>query len=108
MRSYTGRVHRVYVTRNTEYHVLGDLCIAVRDRRGGVWRPEHPALGRRIKGSIRVLPGDAWELRRGMPRRGSSIYFSGDGPITSEVEHIRIPTPRELTVYHRLGFTGTG
>ena len=29
------RVHQVFVTRNTEYHVRSGLCVGVRDRRTG-------------------------------------------------------------------------
>ena len=39
--SYEGsdrRVHQVFVTRNTEYHVRAELCVAVRDRGLGRWR----------------------------------------------------------------------
>ena len=29
------RIHKVYVTRNTEYHVRRNVCIAVLDRKSG-------------------------------------------------------------------------
>src|SRR6187549_387121 len=38
------RRHRVYMTRNTEYHFRDGVCVAVRDRRTGDWLPGHLAL----------------------------------------------------------------
>ena len=37
------RIHKVYVTRNTEYHVRAGLCVAVRPRKGE-WVTDHHAL----------------------------------------------------------------
>jgi hypothetical protein len=108
LESYTGRVQRVYVTRNTEYHVLGDLCVAVRDLRTGVWKPDHTALQRRIKGSIRVRPGGTWDVTRDMPGVGAVIYFGGQGPMTSQVQQVRLPTSAELEHYEQIGRSGTG
>jgi hypothetical protein len=42
------RRHRVYVTRNTEYHFRDGYCVAVRDRRTGDFLHGHLALRRRI------------------------------------------------------------
>jgi len=49
------RRHRAYVTRNTEYHLRGNTCVAVRDRRTGMWLEQHRALGTRFFGSLRLL-----------------------------------------------------
>ena len=35
------RIHRVFVTRNTEYHVRAGVCVAVRDLRGGLMDGGH-------------------------------------------------------------------
>lgn len=34
----------MFVTRNTEYHLHGDQCVGVRDRRTGLWLLDHVAL----------------------------------------------------------------
>jgi hypothetical protein len=49
------RRHRAYVTRNTEYHLRSNVCVAVRDRRTGLWLEQHRALGTRFFGSLRLL-----------------------------------------------------
>ena len=41
------RRHRVYVTRNTEYHFRDGFCVAVRDRRSGDFLQGHLAVQRR-------------------------------------------------------------
>jgi hypothetical protein len=45
--SYQGsdrRRHRLIVTRNTEYHLKDDLCVAVRDRNTKKWQVGHIAV----------------------------------------------------------------
>jgi hypothetical protein len=37
--------YRVFLTRKSEYHVRGNVCFGVRDRRTGSWRSDHWALG---------------------------------------------------------------
>src|SRR5215469_12904009 len=49
------RRHRVYVTRNTEYHVRDRTCVAVRDRRTGDFMQGHLALERQIEGGLRFF-----------------------------------------------------
>ena len=47
---YTGperRRRKVYLTRNTEYHFLDEVCVAVRHRDSGQWRGRHQVWGRR-------------------------------------------------------------
>jgi hypothetical protein len=53
--SYSGperRRHRVFVTRNSEYHCRDGVCVAVRDRKTGEFLREHTALGRRMSASV--------------------------------------------------------
>lgn len=54
--SYSGpdrRRHRVFVTRNTEYHCRDGICVAVRDRRTGQFATLHVALGRKMSASLK-------------------------------------------------------
>lgn len=44
--------YRVFLTRNSEYHVRGHVCIGVRDRRSGQWLKDHPALARAFSHSV--------------------------------------------------------
>jgi len=57
--SYGGperRRHRVYVTRNTEYHTRDGVCVAVRSLRTGRFEPEHYALGRKVAAGLVIGP----------------------------------------------------
>lgn len=91
------REHVMYITRNTEYHFRGKLCIAVRDRGKGAWLLAHQALERPLSGSIRFRnDGEAYPtLER--PRVGDALFFGARGPdvITSAVASIERP-PRDL------------
>src|ERR1043165_4406610 len=58
MPNYPGperRRHRMYVTRNTEYHFRDNLCVGVRDLHTGQWLPSHLALGRKLTGAVRLM-----------------------------------------------------
>lgn len=88
------RHHRVYVTRNTEYHFRGDLCVAVRDRRTSSWLPGHLAVQRKLSGGLRVHRNGAALPTWKAPELGESLYF-GDGDerelITSALTAVQRP-----------------
>ena len=91
------RRHRVFMTRNTEYHFRDELCVAVRDRRTGEWLPGHLALRRPLFGSIRFFMNGALMPSPGEPKIGEALFF-GDGGrdlITSPLESVERP-PKEL------------
>ena len=92
------RRHRVFVTRNTEYHFRDGVCIAVRDRRTGEFLHGHLALCRTVQGGIRFFPSGAIVPNTGEPRPGESIYFANGERdlITSPLEKVERPS-RELT-----------
>lgn len=101
---YTGperRRHRVYVTRNTEYHVRDLCCVAVRDRRTGEFLHGHLALHRRVEGGLRFFDNGAIAPNPGEPRPGESIYFAGEGRelVTSPLEATGRPSPETVSGY---------
>lgn len=73
------RRHKVYVTRNTEYHFRDGLCVAVRDRRTGGWVRDHVALNRRVSGSLQFFPNGAIRPNIGKPREGEALFFATGG-----------------------------
>jgi hypothetical protein len=100
-KSYRGperRRHRVYVTRNTEYHFRDGFCIAVRDRRTGDFLHGHLALRRRFQGGLKFFSNGGIAPNIGEPRPGESLYFSNDGQdlVTSPLERVERPS-KELT-----------
>jgi hypothetical protein len=91
------RRHRVFVTRNTEYHFRDGFCVAVRDRRTGEFLHGHLALRRRVHGGIKFFANGALAPNPGEPRPGESLYFASDGRdlVTSPLERVERPS-REL------------
>jgi len=94
------RIHKVYVTRNTEYHLRRDECIAVRDRRTGHWLEAHAAVRKNLGGSVYFHTNGICPTAGG-PRVGDSIYFrNGERDlITSRVESIERPEKHIVLQY---------
>ena len=92
------RRHRVYVTKNTEYHFRDGFCVAVRDRRSGDFLRGHLALRRRIHGGLRFYLNGAIVPNPGEPVEGEALYFATDGRdlVTSPLVRVDRPT-KELT-----------
>ncbi len=89
------RVHHVYVTRNTEYHVRRGVCVAVKQRNQREFLGEHGALRMRLDGHVKVgtlLP------MPGVPKIGTRLYFATDESdiLTSPV--IAIVRPQKIVV----------
>jgi hypothetical protein len=81
--SYRGperRRHRVFVTRNTEYHCRDGVCVAVRDRRTRRFAETHPAIGKHISGGLRFNQNGGIEsASMGADLKlGEQVCFSGD------------------------------
>ncbi len=96
------RRHRVYVTKNTEYHFRDGFCIAVRDRRTGDFLHGHLALRRRVHGGLRFFVNGAIVPNAGDPRPGEALYFAapeGRDLVTSPVERVDRPTKDVVMAY---------
>lgn len=95
--SYNGverRIHKVYITRNTEYHVREGICVAVRDRNGGGFHAAHMALALRLEGAVRVYSNGGL-IPRASVEPGDAIYFNYVRP---DGEERQIVTSRLLAV----------
>lgn len=108
LQAATGRERRrrfVYVTKNTEYHVMDKLCVAVRDRSSGGWRREHQALRRRLAGGITVFSNGAILPSLDPLHVGQAMYFvlPGNGEqeqlVTSRLERVARPNRAALAHY---------
>lgn len=100
------RRHRVYVTRNTEYHLRDNVCVAVRDRRSRAFRPAHVALNLKIEGGVKIFANGAMIPNIARPDVGDAIFFnhvSSDGQekqiVTSRIERIDRPSKRDVMLY---------
>jgi hypothetical protein len=103
-RDYAGperRRHRVYVTRNTEYHFRDDLCVAVRDRRTGQFMQGHSALAGRIDAGIKFFDNGSIAPSAGEPRPGECLYFASEGRdlVTSPLEAVERPPRQAVSMY---------
>ena len=87
------RLHRMYVTRNTEYHFRGERCVAVRDRRTGTWLDSYLAIDRRLAGAVRFHGNGVAVPSAEAPKVGEALYFDEDGRelITSLLASIERP-----------------
>ncbi|HEY1692896.1 MAG TPA: hypothetical protein VGG39_12085 [Polyangiaceae bacterium] len=95
------RRHRVYMTRNTEYHFRDGFCVAVRDRRTGDFLQGHLALQRRIHGGLKFFEGGGIAPNAGEPRTGESLYFASEGRdlVTSPLEGVERPAREIVAAY---------
>ncbi len=95
------RIHKVFVTRNTEYHVRRDACVAVRDRRTGKWMRGHMALKSKVSGGLRFTPTGGIRANEGVPSVGESLFFvaSGRDLVTSPVVAVERPVAEIVSSY---------
>ena len=104
VKGYSGRerrVHRMYVTKNTEYHFRGELCVAVRDRKTGRWLDAHLAVNRRLTGGVKFHQNGAAVPSCAPPQPGEALYFGDDGRelITSLLSAVERPEKKLVLSY---------
>lgn len=92
------RVHKVYITKHTEYHVRDGEVIAVRPRGTKLWLEDHNALHMKIQGKI--VPG-AFLPQPGPPRPGERIYMATqeNDVVTSPIVAIVRPPRNTVAAY---------
>jgi hypothetical protein len=91
------RRHKVFITRNSEYHCRDGVCVAVVSKRTGDFVEHHSALG------LRLAAGMQWDAEGvtthpETPQPGDQLCFAMIGPdrspasvITSRVRSIERP-----------------
>ncbi|MET0792412.1 MAG: hypothetical protein ABW061_12905 [Polyangiaceae bacterium] len=98
------RQHRVYVTRNTEYHFRGQTCVAVRDRKTGHFLQSHLAVQRTLSGAVKYQENGTAIPSGAEPRIGEALYFGDDGRelVTSLCASIERPERQLVAGYPSL------
>ena len=90
--SYTGRERRtrqIIITENTEYHLKGCTCVAVRDYHTGQLQKNHQALGKEVVGHVRFDKDGSWQLCVGHHVGvGQRVFFTSQ-LLTSPVRAVR-------------------
>ena len=91
----------VYFTRNTEYHFLDEVCVAVRHRDTGQWRVAHVALQRTLTGSVSFTQKGDVHPKTEPPQVGDALFFATDGAdvITSILTGVGRPLPQTVASY---------
>jgi hypothetical protein len=104
------RRHRLVVTRNTEYHLRDDVCVAVRDRVSKRWCEGHLAVSLRCEGGVKFHTNGALIPSLTDPTPGDAIYFSyrtASGEerqlVTSKIESVGRTPKRDVLAYATLG-----
>ena len=81
------RVHTVFMTETMEYHVCADLCVAVRDRKSGVWSAIHSVVGMMLTTPM-----------NGQPIVGGCLTFCADNAFVRTAKIVDIIRPNRSTV----------
>jgi hypothetical protein len=92
------RRHRVYVTKNTEYHFRDGFCIAVRDKRTGDFIQGHLALRRRMQGGLKFFMNGAIIPNPGEPTVGEALYFASGGRDLVTSPLVAVERPEKVIV----------
>lgn len=82
------RQNKMYLTRNTEYHVRNRECVGVRDRQTGHWKGHHPALRSYLLGGM-----DRKAKVFNLPLKGARLVFANQNRdiLTSPLEDVFRP-----------------
>jgi hypothetical protein len=107
--SYSGierRVHKVYITRNTEYHLREGVCVAVRDIHSGGFHTAHIALSLKLEGAVRIYSNGGVIPQANEPEPGDALYFSYRRPdgedrqiVTSRLTAVDRPQKKVVLSY---------
>lgn len=92
------RHRKVFVTKNTEYHLRDGVCVAVRDRSTGDWQLKHRAIGSTLMGGIAVTPEGSWKVSFGAAEVGEKLCFAND-IFTTQVQDVKRPSVNTLDSY---------
>ena len=88
------RIHRIFITRNTEYHMRQRTCVRIRDRQSGRWVENNRALNLIMTGSYPFGSSDSDINLSDVPEIGECVFFNDNGIdlITSPVLAIERPS----------------
>lgn len=92
------RHHKVFITKNTEYHVRAGRVVAVRPRGSKEWLDTHQALAMKVQGFI---PVGTFLPQAGAPKPGHRLYLAtaGDDVVTSPIVAIVRPPKNTVAEY---------
>jgi len=84
---------KLYLTYRSEYLVLRDLCVGVRDRRSSVWLPLHAALCAHVLGPVDSLSHSPLVASRVRVGEQLCLHAPVRRIVTGPIVAIEEPTP---------------
>jgi len=86
------RHNRLFVTRNSEYYCRDGSCVLVRNRRTGAFSSNHPAIGKRMTGALKLTNegGVAKVSQPDAVAEGEQLCFSS---CSGDLDHDVITSP---------------
>jgi hypothetical protein len=97
------RRHKMYVTRNTEYHVKDDVCVGIRNVRNGDWILQSKVLGAKLIAALSALPQTAKRVSEFIrPKEGDNLVFlsmTGEDIVTTKIREVSRP-PKHVIQYY--------
>jgi len=99
------RRHKLYVTKNTEYHVKDNVCVGIRNRATGDWIMVSRAIGAVLIGGLHQA-GEHEVNFSSYPwlEKGDCLLFITDGGhdiVTTRVEQVDRPSRQSIRYYRR-------
>jgi hypothetical protein len=98
------RLHRMFVTENSEYHLKENVCVGIRSLRSGKWITRAKALKARLIGGISSMI-EVKLAAPSFPKVGESLLFmtdDGEDVVTTRIKDIRRPPREALNFYVRV------
>jgi hypothetical protein len=93
--------YRVFLTRQSEYHVRGHVCFGVRDRRSGRWLESHWALRARLASAFPDAQGNMCSIAS--PAIGEPLWFAVDGVLHHTSPVISVEEREHLALREGMG-----
>lgn len=95
------RRHKVYITKNTEYHLRNDTCVGIKSCRDGSWIRDGKILMAKLVGAVERVAELAEHLV-GIPEVGKYLLFvsdEGEFIVTTKLENIDRPPKEAVSNY---------
>ncbi len=87
---------KLYLTYRSEYLVLRDLCVGVRDRKSGAWLPLHAATCAHVLGPYGIAEGEPLPIARVRVGERLSFYATARRVVTGPIVSIETATESVL------------
>lgn len=77
----------IYITDHSEYHLVDQCCVSVRNPKTGKWHEGHRAVGAKVIGGLYRQSNGGWRTSVPLPTLGDRIVFDND-TVTSPLRRV--------------------